>query len=103
MKRLVGGAAILACMADVDLNPIRADWADSPEGHQQVTIGQRPRTFDGERVDTSSWLAVAELARATTGLSADAVEPLRRPPTVVSSNRICRETAKSVGLATSNR
>lgn len=76
MKRLLDEAAILACMAYVDLNPIRAGLADSLEGYQQVSIGERLRTLDGENVDTSSWLAPLELAGETDGKPVQTVQRL---------------------------
>ena len=46
---------------------IRAGLADSLEGYQQVSIGERLRTLDGDQVDTSRWLAPVELAGETDG------------------------------------
>lgn len=91
MKRLLDEAAILACMAYVDLNAIRAGLADSLEGYQQVSIGERLRTLDGEKVDTSSWLAPLELAGETDG----------KPGKVV--NRFSREELAEIVTSESER
>ena len=57
----------------VDKSPITAgkklseNTADCLEGYQQVSIGERLRTLDGEPVDTSRWLSPLELAGETDG------------------------------------
>ena len=57
---------------------IRAGLADSLEGHQQASIGERLRTLDGEPVDTSRWLAPLELAGETDGEPVKVVNRLDR-------------------------
>jgi hypothetical protein len=79
MKRLLDEEAVLACLAYVDLNPIRASLADDLKTYQHVSIGERLRTLDDGPIDSSSWLAPIE----TTG------ECDRQPVAVV--NRMTRE------------
>jgi hypothetical protein len=57
MTRLLDEAAILACLAYVDLNPLRAHMTDSLEGYRHVSIGERLRSLEDEAIDSSSWLA----------------------------------------------
>ena len=57
----------------------RADpgrFGRQPEGYQQVSIGERLRTLDGEPVDTSGWLAPLELAGETDGAPVKVVNRL---------------------------
>ena len=56
--------------------PIRAGLADSLEGYQQVSIGERLRALDGEPVDTSRWLEAVELAGETDGAPVKVVNRL---------------------------
>ncbi len=62
LKRLEDEPAVLACMAYVDLNPLRAGLADSLDDYSEVSIGERLRTLSGGVPDTSEWLAPLELA-----------------------------------------
>ena len=55
--------------------PIRAGLADSLEGYQQVSSGERLRALDGEPVDTSRWLEAVELAGETDGAPVKVVQP----------------------------
>ena len=79
MKRLLDEEAVLACLAYVDLNPIRASLADDLESYRHVSIGERLRTLDDAPIDSSSWLAPIETAG----------ECDRQPVAVV--NRMTRE------------
>lgn len=79
MTRLLDEAAILACLAYVDLNPIRSHLVDSLEAYRHVSIGERLRTLDDEAIDTSSWLAPIALHRETNGKA------------VTVANRVSRE------------
>ena len=62
MKRLLDEAAVLACLAYVDLNPIRAHLADDLASYEHVSIGERMRSLDDGPIDPSSWLAPIETA-----------------------------------------
>jgi len=62
MKRLLDEQAVLACLAYVDLNPIRAGLADDLQSYPQVSIGERMRGLDDTEIDTVSWLAPIEIA-----------------------------------------
>jgi hypothetical protein len=78
MRRLCDEAAVLACLAYVDLNPIRAHLTDSLEGYRQVSIGERLRTLDDETIDSSNWLSPIALADETDGKSVTVVNRLSR-------------------------
>ncbi len=78
MRRLLDDSAVLACLAYVDLNPIRAGMADSLEGYPHVSIGERLRTLDDRAVDSSDWLAPLELANQSDGQSVTVVNRLSR-------------------------
>jgi hypothetical protein len=78
MRRLLDEAAVLACLAYVDLNPIRAHLTSSLEGYQHVSIGERLRTLDDDAIDSSSWLAPIALAGETDGRSVTVVNRLSR-------------------------
>jgi len=79
MKRLLDEEAVLACLAYVDLNPIRAHLADDLEAYRRVSIGERLRTLDDGPIDSASWLSPIETAG----------ECDRQPVAVV--NRMSRE------------
>ena len=78
MRRLLDEAAVLACLAYVDLNPFRASIVDSLEGYQHVSIGERLRTVDDQSIDSSNWLAPLELAGQTDGTTVTVVNRLSR-------------------------
>jgi len=59
---------VLACMANVDLNPIRSGMVDSLDAADaNVSIAERLRGLDDEPVDSASWLAPLELASEVDG------------------------------------
>lgn len=60
LNRLKDEADVLACMAYVDLNPLRAGMTDSLDGYAEVSIGERMRTLAEDLPDTSLWLAPIE-------------------------------------------
>ena len=68
MCRLLDEAAVLACLAYVDLNPLRAGLAEGLEDYPYVSIRDRLRTLAGEKPDPSSWLAPLELSTASRGV-----------------------------------
>ena len=78
MRRLLDEAAVLACLAYVDLNPVRASMVGSIEDYPHVSIGERLRALDDDAVDTSSWLAPLELAGQCDGTSVTVVNRLSR-------------------------
>ena len=87
LNKLEDEADVLACMAYVDLNPIRSGMVDSLDAADaNVSIAERLRGLDGEPVDTSSWLAPLELASEVDGqpavvfnnLSAEEIERRRQ-------------------------
>ena len=79
MTRLLDEAAVLACLAYVDLNPLRAHLAGCLEAYPHVSIGERLRTLDDQAIDTANWLAPIALSGETS----------RGPVKVV--NRLSRE------------
>jgi len=62
MKRLLDEEAVLACLAYVDLNPVRAHLANDLKGYRHVSIGERMRALDDGPIDSASWLAPIETA-----------------------------------------
>lgn len=68
-------ADVLACMAYVDLNPLRAGMSQSLEEYADVSIGQRLRTLSGEAPETAAWLQPLQREQpsvvADQGLSAE--------------------------------
>lgn len=78
MTRLLDDAAVLACLAYVDLNPIRAHLTDSLETYPHVSIGERLRTLDDQAVDASNWLAPIALSGETSGAPVAVVNRLSR-------------------------
>jgi REP element-mobilizing transposase RayT len=68
---------VLACMAYVDLNPLRAGMVDSlDDPAAQVSIGERLRGLNDQLVDPSSWLAPLELVSEVDGQSVAVVNDL---------------------------
>lgn len=63
LERLETEAEVLACMAYVDLNPLKAGLADAlDDPDAQVSIGDRLRTLDDQAIDIRTWLSPLELA-----------------------------------------
>ncbi len=56
MVALLDEAAVIACMAYVDLNPIRAGLAGSLEEYETVSIRERLETLDGTTIEPEQWL-----------------------------------------------
>lgn len=77
MTRLLDEAAILACLANVDLNPLRAHMTNSLEAYPHVSIGERLRTLNDEAIDSSSWLSPIALRGETDGQPATVVNRRR--------------------------
>ena len=68
---------VLACMAYVDLNPLRAHLSDSlDDPNAIVSIRDRLKTLDGSAVDTSDWLSPIELFGEADGLPVAVVNDL---------------------------
>ena len=62
LSKLETNEDVLACMAYVDLNPIRAGLSDTlDDANAQVSIGERLRGLDDHGVEPSSWLAPLEM------------------------------------------
>lgn len=78
MKRLLDDEAVLACLAYVDLNPIRAHLADDLESFEHVSIGERMRTLNDGPIDPLSWLAPIALAGETDRAPAVVVNKMTR-------------------------
>ena len=87
LNKLEDEADVLACMAYVDLNPIRSGMVDSLDAADaNVSIAERLRGLDDEPVDSASWLAPLELASEVDGqpvvvtneLSAEEIERRRQ-------------------------
>jgi REP element-mobilizing transposase RayT len=91
MNRLEDDADVLACMAYVDLNPLRAGMADSLDGYEEVSIGERMRALDDGLPDTTLWLTpvdpVSEAERPSAEpVASEGVEPEQpsaQPPSQV--------------------
>jgi hypothetical protein len=56
MVALLDEPAVIACMAYVDLNPIRAGLAGNFEEFETVSIRERLGTLDGSKVTPEQWL-----------------------------------------------
>ncbi len=65
MTRLLDEGAVLACMAYVDLNPIRAGLTDTLDGYRHVSIRDRLESLDDSPVDPAGWLAPIKLQSVT--------------------------------------
>jgi len=78
MDRLCDEADVLACLAYVDLNPIRAGMVESLEAYPYVSVGERLRTLDDQPIETGSWLSPLELASETDGEQVAVVNRLSR-------------------------
>ena len=63
---LEGESDVLACMAYVDLNPLRAGASETLEEYADVSIGQRLRTLSGETPDAAAWLQPLEREQPST-------------------------------------
>jgi hypothetical protein len=61
-------ADVLACMAYVDLNPLRAGMSETLEEYADVSIGQRLRTLSGEAPETADWLQPLEGEQPSTAV-----------------------------------
>jgi hypothetical protein len=61
-------ADVLACMAYVDLNPLRAGMSETLEGYADVSIGQRLRTLSGEAPEAATWLQPLEREQPSTAV-----------------------------------
>lgn len=76
-QRILDEAALVACLAYVDLNPIRARIAETPEKSQYTSVYERIQTLSDAQSNTSaqraSWLSPFE-----------AVEGIPRPPSLLS-------------------
>jgi REP element-mobilizing transposase RayT len=85
---------VLACMAYVDLNPLKAHMTDELDAAgMQVSIGERLRDLDDDQVDSSSWLAPLEQKSEVDGKPV--VVANEASPEEVEANR--RELRESLG------
>lgn len=73
LNRLDDEATVLAAMAYVDLNPLRAQLAASLDDFAEVSIYDRLRSLDDESIDLASWLAPLELVREVDGRPVEVV------------------------------
>jgi hypothetical protein len=55
-QRLVGEAAILSCAVYIDLNPIRAKKADTPETSEHTSAFERIQALRNKQSDDSLWI-----------------------------------------------
>ena len=78
MTRLLDEAAVLACLAYVDLNPLRAHLTDRLEAYSHVSIGERLRSLEDGAIDSSSWLAPIALSGETSDEPVTVVHRLGR-------------------------
>ncbi len=77
LKPLKEQEDVLACMAYVDLNPLRAHLADSlDDSNAIVSIRERLETLDGTDVDFSDWLSPIELFGEADGMPVAVVNDL---------------------------
>lgn len=56
-KRIEDEAALLVCSAYIDLNPIRAFQAKSPEESEFTSVQERIRSYQADGTDTGLWIA----------------------------------------------
>jgi len=78
MTRLLDEAAVLACLAYVDLNPLRAHAATNLKDYQHVSIGERLRTLEDGAIEPSQWLSPLAIAQETNGQPGPVVHRMTR-------------------------
>ena len=59
-QALLDDGAVLSCMAYIDLNPIRAGLAHTPEGSQYTSIQERIRAWADDRLELAPFREQAE-------------------------------------------
>ncbi|QEG40632.1 transposase [Roseimaritima ulvae] len=80
LNRLDDDADVLAAMAYVDLNPLRAYLSDSLDDFAEVSICDRLRTLDDTDVDFASWLTPLARDGKADGQPAEVANEQRQPP-----------------------
>ena len=78
-ERIVDEAGLLACAMYVDLNPVRAAMAESPDAAQYTSAYDRIEGAKGKQLDSAAFdLVAAETEQAAKEIRQTPVEELRR-------------------------
>lgn len=99
-QKIADESALLACSVYVDLNPVRAKIADSPDNSEHTSIYDRLKAVRGNKIESAAFdLKVADGTAMGKALQDNSVESLKKQRRQKKGNATGRRVARDGWLA----